>query len=68
MVLKDYVPQNELELSKWSANFAAQFAIIGPALGFTVEEVAAITSACTGIGTSISESDAAKQGFAQASG
>ncbi|MDD5766169.1 MAG: hypothetical protein PHW79_08010 [Candidatus Marinimicrobia bacterium] len=63
MVSKDYVPQNELELSKWSANFAVQFATVGPALGFTAEEVTATASACTGIGTSIVESDAAKLEF-----
>lgn len=59
MVSKDYLPQSEAELSKWTANLAAQFAIIGPALGFTADDVTAVTSACNGIGTSISESDAA---------
>jgi len=63
MSVKNYIPQNELELSKWSANLATQFAIIGPTLGFTTEEIAAITSACSGIGTSITESETAKLEF-----
>lgn len=60
MKSKEYLPQSEAELAKWCVNFAAQFAILGPGLGFTAEEIAAVTTISNEMVTSISEADAAK--------
>lgn len=50
---KDYYPHSEASIIQWNENFATQLADVGSTLGFTPEEVTAITATCTTIETAI---------------
>jgi hypothetical protein len=67
MNVKSYLPQNEAKLSQWSSSFKNMFAEQASALGFSEEDVEAVTSSCKGIITAIEEIQSAEEGYKQKS-
>jgi hypothetical protein len=57
---KNYYPHNEATISQWNANFVTQLATTGAELGFTPEEITAITATSNGIVTAITEIEVLK--------
>ena len=58
--MRDYIPQGEGDLIKWTDNFAKQFAVYARQLGFTDDEIAAVTGACSNVPTKINASTQAQ--------
>jgi len=57
---RNYYPHNEASISQWNANFTTQLADTGASLGFTPEEITAITTTSNGIIAAIAEIETLK--------
>ncbi len=55
---KDYFPHNEASIVQWNENFKTQLADIGLSLGFTQEDIDAISATCTSMDTLITSVEA----------